>query len=205
MRNDNCRLGPPHIARNETVADRNNCAFIKRSPGSGDVDQYSSYLLIIWDASMDIQVCVDSKVEIYLAKYLSKAETRIAYSSSTDQTPREQSTARKVGVIKAIYDLTGYHKHQTSLDVIYVDMTMPHIEQRGQLKPVDALFRLEPGSTDIYTRTHLEKYQYHDSKVLHMTTKEYFLIYILNFTQRVVFMPASLTLDAKQRIPLVSI
>lgn len=58
---------------------------------------------------------------------------------------------------------------------------MPHIEQRRQLKPADALSRLEPASTDIYTRTHLEKYLHRDSKVLHMTTKEYFLIYILNF------------------------
>jgi hypothetical protein len=156
----NSRFGFPHAARNETIVDEDSRIYIKRNPGSEYINQYNPYLLNIWNASMDIQVCTDSKVEIYLAKYLSKSDTHVSYTSVNDQTPREHFSGRKVGLVEVVYDIMGYHKHQSSLDVIYIDTIMPHIEQRRQLKPAASLAKLPQDSTDIYTRTHLQKYEH---------------------------------------------
>lgn len=53
----------------------------------------------------------------------------------------------------------GYHKQQISLDVMYIDTTLPHTEQRCQLKPAPTFF---------FTRTHLERHPHRDSAVRHL-------------------------------------
>lgn len=108
---------------------------------------------------MVIRLCVDSKVEIYLVSCLSKADTHVAFISTNDITAKEHFSGRKVGIVEAVYDIMGYHKHQTSLNVIYIDTTMSHIEQTRQLKSAEVLANIKPGLSDIFTRIHLQKHK----------------------------------------------
>lgn len=98
--------------------------------------------------------------------------------------PMDHFRGRKVEIVEAVYDIIGYYKHQNNLDVLYVDTTMPHVKKRRQLKNADALGRLDPTSTDIYTRTRVQKYQDRGVSVFHLTIKKYFKVYQLNYSQQ---------------------
>ncbi|KAI9366247.1 hypothetical protein BD770DRAFT_438399 [Pilaira anomala] len=154
--NTQCRFGFPKPPLNQTYEDTNDRVHVKRNAQSDCINQYNPFLPSALRATMDIQICYDRQVEVYLSiKYLSKSDTHVNITSSTTA---DHFASRKVGIVEAIYDLLGYHKHQNSRKVLYIDTTMPHLEQRKQLKSLEQLNQLEPNSTDIYTRTQVEKY-----------------------------------------------
>ncbi|KAI9329518.1 hypothetical protein BD770DRAFT_308120, partial [Pilaira anomala] len=131
-----CRFGFPKPALNQTIVDNDNRVHIKHNSQSAYINQYNPFLLSAWGATMDIQICYDRKVEVYPSKYLSKSDTHV---NVTTGLANEHFASRKVGIVEVIYDLLGYHKQQNSIDVLYVDTTMSHWEQRRQLKPLDQL------------------------------------------------------------------
>jgi radical SAM superfamily enzyme len=88
---------------------------------------------MIWRASMDIQINSDERVLHYLSKYLTKADTHVTVEYGL-QTANNHFAARKIDIIYAVYDLLGFHKHQSSVGVIYIDTTLPGLERRRQLK-----------------------------------------------------------------------
>lgn len=87
---------------------------------------------------MDIQLCYNKQVEIYLSKYICKSGDHITVKMVRQNT-KEHFQARKVGMIDVIYDLISYHKHQNSIGVLYIDTTMPNGDFRRQLKSSDLL------------------------------------------------------------------
>jgi radical SAM superfamily enzyme len=132
---------------------------------------------------MDIQVNSDERVLHYLSKYLTKADTHVSVEYGL-QTAANHFSARKIGIIDAVYDLLGFHKHQSSVSVIYIDTTLPGLERRRQLKHAGALSKLPANSQNIFTRSHVQKYQDRHRRLAHLTMPEYFRYYkIIKYTQ----------------------
>ncbi|CEP06805.1 hypothetical protein [Parasitella parasitica] len=93
------------------------------------------------------------------------------------ETSKQYFSGRKIGIVQAIYDLLGFHWHQKSIGMIYVDTTLPEVLQRRGLKQIQTIRNLPQGSEDIYTRTHVEKYLDRNPQVADLTIEEYYRAY----------------------------
>lgn len=127
------------------------------------INNFNPYLLAVWRANMDIQYNRGKAAVRYLAKYMAKNEsetlfeisnkaTNGGYRVNNDRTPKEHFKNRVVGAVEAVYDLMGWHKHQTSRSVNFIQTNMPS-EDRRLLK--SDVKDLHPNSDKIFTRTHI--------------------------------------------------
>lgn len=168
-----CRFNFPKPVSEEAGFDAHNRAFYKRTQADAEINPYCPLLLQIWKASMDIQVNKGQQVMHYLAKYLIKFNTHMSMKFMME-TSVEHFRGRKVGIVDAIYSILGYHNHQSSIGVIYIDTSLPGQEQRRQLKTAEALAR-QP--RDFFTRAHVEKYQHRHQRLRNLNMMEYFTYY----------------------------
>lgn len=157
---DICRFNFPQEEREENE-EINGRYHFKRTAQAAMVNQYNPYFLHLLECNMDIQLNVGYKALAYLCKYLIEFDTVNNYSLSEEANganinieplPRNNITRHMV-VIEAVYDIMGWHKEQSSVDVIFLNTNLPE-NQRRCLK---TLAQME-GDYDIVHKTHLEKY-----------------------------------------------
>lgn len=130
------------------------------------VNSYNPYLLGVWRANMDIQYNKGEAAVRYLAKYMAKNEAEAVfeivnkgssgnYKIKNEKTSKEHFKNRIVGAVEAVYDIMGWHKHQTSRSVIFIQTNLPGDDRRlirSDIKDID------PNSNKIFTRTHVGKF-----------------------------------------------
>lgn len=130
---DSCRFGFPKPVLQSSFVDQSGRHHVKRNASSTNINPYNPYLLSVWKSAMDIQLCFDDKVDIYLAKYLTKQDTQVTLTLG-GQSTTDHFKSRKIGLVRVVYDLLGYHTHRNSIAVIFIDTTLPgSTEQRRQL------------------------------------------------------------------------
>ena len=114
---------------------------------------------------MDIQYNRGKAAVRYLAKYMAKNEAETIfeiknkasngnYKVDNNKTPTEHYRNRIVGAVEAVYDLMGWHKHQSSRSVTFLQTNLPS-EERKLLK--SNVKDLDDDNEKIYARTHVGK------------------------------------------------
>lgn len=132
------------------------------------VNSYNPYLLGVWRANMDIQYNKGEAAVRYLAKYMAKNETEAVfeiinkgtsgnYKIKNEKSSKEHFKNRIVGAVEAVYDIMGWHKHQSSRAVVFVQTNLPG-DDRRLIKP--DIKEIDPGSNKIFTRTHVGKFDF---------------------------------------------
>lgn len=177
----NCRFGFPFEEQREAYFDRvTKRATYKRSAVDGWINPYCPYLLKFLKVSMDIQVNYTGRVMYYLAKYMSKVDTtvNVQYGMEDMQTHFQ---ARQLGAVDAAYYACGWNKHRSSRSTIYISAVFPGTDERRQLRP--NLGSLRADDTNIFTKTHTEKYLNRHQQTAAMTFPEYFTVYMLSEEQ----------------------
>lgn len=129
---------------------------------------------------MDIQVNYTGRVMYYLAKYMSKvdATVNVQYGMEDMQTHFQ---ARQLGAVDAAYYACGWNKHRSSRSTIYISAVFPGADERRQLRL--NLGSLRADDTNIFTKTHTEKYLNRHQQTAAMTFPEYFTVYMLSEEQ----------------------
>lgn len=79
--------------------------------------------------------------------------------------------------MEAAYYDCGRNKHRSSRGTIYISAVFTGANERRQLRP--NLGNLRAGDTDIFTKTHIEKYLNCHQQTAAMTFTKYFTVYIL--------------------------
>lgn len=141
----------------------------KRDVTDCNVNNYNPYLLATFRTSMDIQYNNGAQAVRYLAKYLAKDdyEARILlksaytpncgyYQKSSMISDRDHFSTRIVGAIEATYDLMGWHKQQSSRQVIFINTNLIGHDSRAIKSKAD-LAELDDEDEDIYVKTHVRK------------------------------------------------
>lgn len=129
---------------------------------------------------MDIQINLGQRVVGYLAKYMSKLDTRVDLKWGM-QSSKEHFQARQVGAVETAMFITGWSGNRSSRGTVFLSLVLPGKDERRQLK--NNIKRLPPNSTDIFTPTHVEKYLASHSQLSELTFTEYFTTYRLTETQ----------------------
>ncbi|KAG1137280.1 hypothetical protein G6F38_011425 [Rhizopus arrhizus] len=172
-----CRFGYPKPASDHSyfnpITQR---AVYRRSVVDGNVNGYNPYLLKLLKVSMDIQINSSGRVLYYLAKYLSKIDTPVDITIGADQA-RSHFKARQVGAVDAAYFLCGWNKHRSSRGTVFISTVFPGEDERCQLRTNIGMLALD--DTNIFSRTHLEKFLNRHDQVRHLCMVEYFTTYIL--------------------------
>jgi hypothetical protein len=132
---------------------------------------------------MDTQINTTGQVMDYLPKYMTKIYT--CHNLSVGQeTMNQYMSGRKIDIVQAIYTILGFHWHQNSIGVVYIDTTIPEQLQRRSLRNLYTLNNLPDNSMEIYTRSHLEKYLNRHPQLHALTIAEYYIAYkILSYSQ----------------------
>ncbi|KAG0931848.1 hypothetical protein G6F64_011587 [Rhizopus arrhizus] len=151
-------------------------AVYRRSVVDGNVNGYNPHLLKLLKVSMDIQINSSGRVLYYLAKYLSKIDTPVDITTGADQA-RSHFKARQVGAVDAAYFLCGWNKHRSSRGTVFISTVFPGEDEKCQLRTNIGM--LAPDDTNIFSRTHLEKFLNRYDQVRHLCMVEYFTTYIL--------------------------
>lgn len=63
-----CRFGFPKPVIREIFA-QDDRVFLRRNARSTLINAYNPHLLSVWRASMDIQLCYNTQVDVYMSKY----------------------------------------------------------------------------------------------------------------------------------------
>ncbi|CEP08738.1 hypothetical protein [Parasitella parasitica] len=161
-----CRFGYPKDAAPRTEFVEDFCIY-ERTVADMNVNAYNPYLLACWRANMDIQYNKGEAAVRYLAKYMAKNESDAVfeiinkgssgnYRIRNEKTTKEHFKSRIVGAVEAIYDIMGWHKHQTSRGVTFIQTNLPGDERR-LIKP--NIKEIDRNDHKIFTRTHVEKYE----------------------------------------------
>ncbi|KAI9467612.1 hypothetical protein BDB00DRAFT_750040, partial [Zychaea mexicana] len=128
-----CRFGFPQMP-SETVHFDGDKYNYPRDLRSLYVNPYNPYLLSLMKCNMDIQLNRGYKALSYLCKYLTKFDTgrthEIVDASGFVNNTIGHFRARKMGVVEAVYDIMGWHKQESSVDVIFVDTNLPGNQRR---------------------------------------------------------------------------
>lgn len=109
----------------------------RRDVSDANINNYNPYLLAVFRTSMDIQYNDGPQAVRYLAKYLAKDDYQAKiilsniqsgdqgfYKRSSYVSEREHNDTRIVGAAEASYDLLGWHKHQNSRKVVFIDTSL---------------------------------------------------------------------------------
>lgn len=173
--NHPCRFGFPHRAQPVAMFDPvTNRSIYKRSYIDTHVNPYCPYLLKLLRVSMDILVNYTRSVIYYLAKCMSKVDQTVDVEYGME-TQTQHFQARQIGAVDAAYMLAGWSKHRSSRGTIFISVAFPGRDERRLLKPKVA--GLGADATDIFSPTHIEKYQARDRTTRHLTMVEYFCLY----------------------------
>ncbi|CEP08961.1 hypothetical protein, partial, partial [Parasitella parasitica] len=161
-----CRFGYPKepAPRTEFVGDE--CIY-QRGVEDMQVNAYNPYLLAVWRANMDIQYNKGEAAVRYLAKYMAKNEsdaifeivnkgTSGSFKIRNEKSDKEHFKNRIVGAVEAVYDIMGWQKHHTSRAVAFIQTSLPG-DDRRLIKP--NIKDIRQNSKNIFTRTHVEKYE----------------------------------------------
>lgn len=162
--NRTCRFGYPKQPAPRTEFVGESCIY-ERGVEDMNINNYNPYLLAVWRANMDVQYNCGKAAVRYLAKYMAKNEsdtiyeinskaTHGHYKVSNERSPKEHYKSRIVGAVEAVYDLMGWHKHQSSRSVSFLQTNLPS-DDRRLLK--SGIKDLDPNSDKIFTRTHVGK------------------------------------------------
>lgn len=91
------------------------------------------------------------------------------------ETSVEHFKGRQIGAVDAAYMLAGWSKHRSSRGTIFISVVFPGKDERRLLKPKVAT--LPANSTDIFSPTHVQKYQFRHGQTHHLTLIEYMTLY----------------------------
>lgn len=179
---DACRFGFPKESSPDTHIDPETQKVVyQRTIYDDRVSNYSPYLLKLIRANMDIQINNDENVLFYLAKYLTKMDdvTNITLNDEPNRIVRQHFRGRIIGSVEAVYDILAFHKHRRSRGVIYTDTSLPGQDQRRQL--VHNFKDLPDNSTNIFIKTHVEKYERRDRRLVNINLIQYTRYYRVIF------------------------
>jgi hypothetical protein len=167
----------PH-SESTTISPNGKVWLYKRRRGLEQyIAPYIPRLLPIINSSMDSQRCTGAGLARYLAKYCSKAEPILTFTSDIrgeNPSPSwKHILGRRVGIPEMFVHLTGSPITNSSRSVIVVDLRLPSKRTRA-LKPLSKLRELDLDSDDIFEDGALEKYMSRPTELEDIKLLQYF-------------------------------
>ena len=185
--NKKCRFGYPKQPAPRTEFVEDTCIY-ERGVQDMNMNNYNPFLLATWRANMDIQYNKGEAAVRYLAKYMAKNEAEAivevsnrgsGYFRMQEKKGKEHFQNRIVGAIEAVYDVMGWHKHQSSRSVMFLKTALPS-DDRRLLKP--DIKDIRPDSGEIFSRTHVGKEK--SKKRRHSIFKETYISFLEKYEKR---------------------
>ena len=168
-----CRYGFPYERTDKEGPSEDGVRYNYRRRKEEDIKvvSYNLAILLSWQAHMNIQRVSHSGWELYLAKYISKAEPSfdMLLPDKTNEVERFLRT-RIIGRLEADCILLGYNMCRSSRDVVWCPTSVnPNMRcyKRNAHLPKD------PKSTDVYYDNGLMKYLDRPAELSHLLYGEY--------------------------------
>ncbi len=153
-----CKFGFPNKILSKETLNKAKNRYLPRRRCDEDrcVVPYNPETLLLWGAHMNIQKVTTSGWEMYLAKYVAKAEPSFSVPLAKDASePEKYIRTRIVGRLEVDHINLGHHLSSSSREVIHLptefDPDYGYLKRKNHL-PAD------PNSTDVFYDSILQKY-----------------------------------------------
>ena len=155
-----CKYGFPYdVPQDVEELDEENIRYLylRRHEEDKMVVPHNLEILVVWGAGHNVQRVSRHRFEMYLAKYISKAEpiTRIEVPE-TASAPERYLKTRVIGAIEALEVLMSFQQHRMSRMAIYLPTELK--PSTKVLKGKKQQEQLSPDSEDIFCRSKFETY-----------------------------------------------
>jgi hypothetical protein len=169
---DSCKLTKTQYQDALKTSSKPLAIHLKRYPSAININNYNKWLLLGWEANMDIQFVSNPYACIqYIVSYVTKDEREMGtllqavQKESADSGIKQQMkrcgqaflNARSVTAQEAAYRVLGLPLHKSNFQTVWIPTGLP-TERVGLLKPSTVLTNMEDDDEDIFIPGILDKY-----------------------------------------------